>query len=635
MRVLLLYIVCVLPLACGGQSMYMRLTSNIGTGNAPWLLDESTPYPHPPIAFLSFFVERNADSSKVALTLAPVPTKTLLKRNATKAPGPSPRRKRRPNLTRTVSLQRQRRRRTATMTVPFPTESQLSWEISSIDGGRNLTKTEAVGTRLVQPTTSANGRFTEFMVGQITVTEPGPWKLAARVIVAGFSNVILEFAARLVVRPLPRRATSETATLYGSNGSSLVPGPKFILADRNGDQVGSLASVATLTIVKGPPGSRLTGSLKRVGVPESGVLIFDNIAVNLPGSYDLGIVVALPDGTSFTSELIALVIRQAYPTRLVSLSKPRGAMLLVFPSVPAFGLFDELGPAADPGARITLRITLDRPSIVYTTRKANPSRILGETTVPIHHHSFVFSNFSMDTPGVHQITATVLTSHQESFSSTVTVVCNPLPTFLPAAKVDLIVNSPSYFTLFGSLPTPNATAHLKLHKLESCQPQSDDLSMNVPWPGTGIAALIPHSAADVAFLCLSIRGTKEWVSMMRHYVQKFDEAFPISKTFRIAPVGQCSPLEPSEAIAYREEGWGTAEANRRYGCRLDPPVVGTVPPCSCPIQLRCESFRHPSFTPGNLDIGRCMCCAPWVLTTAWVLCAIFIACCLRIVLKMF
>eukprot|EP00759_Apiculatamorpha_spiralis_P046423 PhF_6_TR42810/c0_g1_i1/m.64813 len=624
----MMFVVFVVLLACVpfSESQYMALMSNQDAST--WLLDEKTTFPTAP-STITCFVRRVSDGGTIPLVYVKPPLPLVNKSKKVKPLGASPRRKRKTNWTKTRTLPK--KKRNVTRTVPFPTISRLEWNVTTLTGTL-LTTDQVTGTRSIVGTSSNT-----FTIGRIVVNDPGRYNFRATAVIGGFGGPPLVMNIVLIVRPLPRSASTTNTNLRAFNGTIMSPPPTFFIFDGTGTLAWSSTTRFELRIIQTTNDRGILYSSVITGVAEGGVLIFTNFRISDPGEYTVRLTATLVDGTTFQSNSdIQISVSQAVPKELRSLTNPNGNAWFIFPTFPVFAMYDEVGPSADIGAKIRIVITQDNPSIFYTTRQNNPTLILGTTSVPVTHHAFLFSNFSMDTPGQHTITATVTTSQNATLSVSVAVSCSPIPTFTIVGSNVLEVNRPARFVLSGSLSVPNSSASLKLSKDENCSPGFDN-SLTIPWPSAGIAILIPSDAAEKAFLCLQIRPTRtlEWYSMMREYRQRFTENTPVSKQFSVAPTGECTPLTVIESARYVRNGWRTAEPTRRYGCHLQPPVGGTIAPCGCPVYLQCEEFRHGSFTPSGLDIGRCVCCAPWVLITAWVLGAMFVAVNVAVVIKFF
>jgi hypothetical protein len=121
------------------------------------------------------------------------------------------------------------------------------------------------------------------------------------------------------------------------------------------------------------------------------------------------------------------------------------------------------------------------------------------------------------------------------------------------------------------------------------------------------------------YLCISVPSQTAYIPLLTYYLPAFNEPFPLDYTFSIVGVASCVKISPTDAYLYAKAGWTDVEVGRAYGCHLVPPVIGTISPCTCPVGLTCQSYAQDVFTPPGLDIGRCVCCQPWVLAIAGIL----------------
>ncbi|KAJ9469677.1 hypothetical protein DIPPA_00132 [Diplonema papillatum] len=131
--------------------------------------------------------------------------------------------------------------------------------------------------------------------------------------------------------------------------------------------------------------------------------------------------------------------------------------------------------------------------------------------------------------------------------------------------------------------------------------------------------MYPYDSSTKSYVCLAPNSISNWwVQLWVYYEQKHEEEIPVIKSFHIEPGGICSPLQERDAIDYQTANpplrWSGATTGRRYGCREDPPVNGSVPPCQCPARFVCKD--HFAEQGGYfINVGICECCALWYLIT--------------------
>eukprot|EP00658_Telonema_sp_P-2_P008626 TRINITY_DN13261_c0_g1_i1.p1 TRINITY_DN13261_c0_g1~~TRINITY_DN13261_c0_g1_i1.p1 ORF type:complete len:196 (-),score=46.49 TRINITY_DN13261_c0_g1_i1:356-943(-) len=129
--------------------------------------------------------------------------------------------------------------------------------------------------------------------------------------------------------------------------------------------------------------------------------------------------------------------------------------------------------------------------------------------------------------------------------------------------------------------------------------------------------IVPYIFGDNSlYMCMTIEQQDYYTVLVQYYLPSFSEQYPKVLTFSASDVSSCNPISGTEAALYKAAGWTDIERDRQYGCKLTPPVSGTIAPCTCDIIYSCDTYKRDFFQPPGLDIGRCVCCTTWVMAVA-------------------
>ena len=403
------------------------------------------------------------------------------------------------------------------------------------------------------------------------------------------------------------------------NGSAFAVPATASLLDFLGNPVFTSSPVITLEFQAFPNGTVFRGSLTKKATVQ-GTVSFSDVSVSLPGSYTYRIVALLSDGSKLSTTSFRIDVERALPARIVSNTVLTGVARFRLFNVPIFRTFDTLGPSYDSRMNMTLSISLNNPSVIYEGGNTEAA-ILGTASVVQDEvgYAYRFDDVAIDLPGTYQIEARLIFPNGAGTLALVRVVrILNAPTFAVYSR--MIVNNIGVLSLYGERPKVNPVS-IKLSSSPDCKREASD---ELPWPtalqrGNELdfvnMSVVPFIDGDI-YVCMRIPSQPTFAPLVKDYQPQFDELFPLIFTYKVGSVAECLATTALNSRLYAIGGWRDVAEGRRYGCRLTPPVSGTVPPCTCPTIYTCDPYRHPLFTPPNLDIGLCVCCATWIVGLA-------------------
>ena len=408
----------------------------------------------------------------------------------------------------------------------------------------------------------------------------------------------------------------------GNNGSVLVPSPEIQMTDLLGNSVASRDVVAGFLITEAPPGGVNVGT-KWYSANTAGAVVLNAIKVNLPGTYSYRIVANLTDGTQLFSTEYQVVVAKAPPTRIVIQNSPTGIAGFLLYSQPIFRTFDSVGPVQDDRTNVTLSISYNAPSFVYEGESTSAT-LFGNLSVAQVDYSYTFFDLYMDKPGTYEIAVTVYMNGNAILISSFGLSIEAPPTYLIQGTMQ--INAIGVIQIYGSTPATTGI-YLKIADNEACTGTSSAI---VPFPAAnGTSAyrtfnIVPYIFGNNLYLCMTIAQQNYYTVLVQYYLPSFNEQYPKVLTFSAADVSTCNAITGTDAALYKAAGWTDIERGRQYGCKLTPPVSGTVAPCTCDTIYACDSYSKDIFEPPGLDIGRCVCCETWVLGVAGSITALFL-----------
>jgi len=396
-------------------------------------------------------------------------------------------------------------------------------------------------------------------------------------------------------------------TPQGYNGSRWFPPISGSLRTFVGDPVPSSTAVVSLDLQSVPAGARVSGTLA-LRTSAAGSVAFSDFLVSIPGVYTYRLVATRSDGVRLYTSSNRIVVERALAERINIVRGISGIARFRFFSPPQFTISDSAGLSHDPRSNMSLVIVDNQPDFAYEGFEPF-AHVLGTDTVHPVRFQYVFDEASIDLPGRYVVEARLALPIGGYIATSLQVRIFDPPVF--EVPEPITVNSIGTLTLYGQRPRIVGAVTLRLATDQECVNVASD-TVIIPTGATFPynISIVPFTATETMHVCMAIPSQPSYGALMLRYEQQFDELFPVQYSFPVADLGTCLPLSDIVAAQYRVAGWETAEAGRRYGCRLTPPVAGTVPPCACPSSLTCETLRHPSFTPPNVDIGQCVCCEP-------------------------
>lgn len=425
----------------------------------------------------------------------------------------------------------------------------------------------------------------------------------------------------------------------GFNGTALNPFPRAQLRGPNDDAIRTQTPIVRLTVVGGnstPVIGELTARPNAFGVIQ-----FPRVVPLLPGRVTFKMEAQLscpradppisndPCFLETVPSLFVVDVKKALPSQIVALREVVGVARFLFAVQPLYTLVDAKGPTLDPRVNMSISLGFNQPSVQYdsgTEEFGVLATLSGKTFAKQNDdYTFVFNDLSINLPGSYDIMARLYYDGELLLTHAQRVTIEDPPTF----EVSVIkVNSISTLTLYGRRPK-TSPIWVRLSSDADC---ASFASTSVRWAEESnpyqIArnvSMVPFAAGDKIYVCMQLPVQPKPVKLLQHYLARFDENFPVEYTLSIIDVPTCQALSPLDALRYRAAGWTTAEERRQYGCALTPPAAGTIPPCTCSLIHVCDEFRHSSFQPPGLNIGRCVCCREWVLAIAATVTAVFLS----------
>lgn len=454
---------------------------------------------------------------------------------------------------------------------------------------------------------------------------------------------------------------------FATNGSKWTPGPIAIAQSVLGGKVETSTVRVTLEFQAWPVGATWTGRLTK-NTAENGQARFDDIIVSIPGKYTYRFTAVLSDGSSTRATSVLVDVLRAEPITLQRLTGGDGISRFHFYETLSFRIFDSVGADYDPRLNLTLTLSSNNPEYSYDGFDTRAT-LGGITSVKQNKtgYLFTFPGVSIDLPGVYELMATLpLPTSGRSLIHRFTVTIKEAPTwtfdsvplrqnrvarfsvhnefepffgifasilFMLSTKADCSVqasdmiewNNTVLIEQGGVLTTSTTTLPATTVLLgvdgttTTAAPPAAPITIRnftlVPWyRGQG-----PNAALHV---CMKIPCQPTFGPMVQRYLQQFDEGYPFTTQVDVIGFDECQPLTNTEAFQYQLLGWETAEGERSYGCALAFPAAGTIAPCSCPATLTCSEMSHDLFTPPWLNIGRCNCCAGWIMGVASIIIAV-------------
>uniref|UniRef100_A0A7S1QJN2 Uncharacterized protein n=1 Tax=Neobodo designis TaxID=312471 RepID=A0A7S1QJN2_NEODS len=410
-------------------------------------------------------------------------------------------------------------------------------------------------------------------------------------------------------------------TVAGYNGSVFFPPPSAQLVDFTGAKVRTSTPTIEYVLEALPWLASIRGTLIQKA-DATGFATFTNMIPTLPGAYTFRLRAYLSDGSTLTTPSQQVIVARALPTRIIVRQSITGIARFQFFTQPIFSIEDSAGPSQDPRMNMSLSIAQNNPDFSYEGYNTIAT-LSGTTAVFPVNYRYTFSELSIDLPGNYEIRASLLLPTGATLSRAISLRINNPPTF---EVVDtMVVNNPGIISLHGERPAVDRVVIMLALDEECSSPSSDQ----VVWPadendGIFNITIVPFNAQP-SYVCMAIPSHPNFAPLIQRYLPQYDELFPLVFTFSVQGVDECKPLSATAAAQYRSAGWETAAALRSYGCRLTPPVAGTIPACACPRPLTCDTLTHEKFNPPGLDIGQCVCCETWVLAVAGTITGLFFA----------
>lgn len=401
----------------------------------------------------------------------------------------------------------------------------------------------------------------------------------------------------------------------GYNGSFLTTVPQAQLEDLLGSPARVSSPIVTFKVLSGPAGYVVRGTAS-THPDATGKVQLSNVVLSEPGLYVVFLLAELTDNTTIQTSTFSLTVQRALPTSIVTLVPSSGVTRAVFFTTPTYRIRDQVGFSRDTRVNITVSLGLNNPSIVYQGQDTI-AVLSGVTSRVQSGFDFTFPGLAINLPGNYELVATLYLDGESFLQVKHGVVMADLPTFtIPAA---LEVNTISIIVLLGAQPT-RQPLYLKMSNEVACESSASDVATWPAEPNTVITSrnvsFVPFVSGKGKYLCIGIPSQTAFIPLLKLYEPAFNEPYPLDFTFEITGVSTCKTLTNTEEYLYRTAGWLTAQADRSYGCNLEPPVSGTIAPCDCFFILACSTFTDGSFTPPGLDIGMCVCCKGWVLALA-------------------
>lgn len=416
----------------------------------------------------------------------------------------------------------------------------------------------------------------------------------------------------------PQKMTFESVP-QGYNGTALDPAPEITLRDFVDNPIYTSTPLVTLVAMSVPDGATVAGSLQKRAT--LGSASFKDIIVSLPGTYAFRFDALLSDGSTLRTIPFLVNVKKAIPVEIVLVQPPNAVTRFIMLQNPVYRIRDARGFVDDARCNLSVALGFNEPSVRYVGL-SSLGKLWGTTKLGQTNYSFTFTDLMIDLPGTYEIEATLTLDGEVILTRVDRFQVADLPTW---EVTSLTVNTIGNVEFFGLRPNSDLV-RVKLSSDDQC---ITDASDRVTWTREGpfvVArniSFVPYKEGIVYF-CMQLQSQKTYVPLLQRYLPSFNELFPLVYTFTITDVASCRPLDAIETILYQRAGWDTAQENRRYGCNLKPPASGTIPPCTCPAILACQEFRHKSFQPPNLNIGRCVCCKPWVMGVAGSCTALFL-----------
>eukprot|EP00743_Colponemidia_sp_Colp-15_P018062 GILK01022511.1.p1 GENE.GILK01022511.1~~GILK01022511.1.p1 ORF type:complete len:320 (-),score=3.69 GILK01022511.1:54-1013(-) len=300
------------------------------------------------------------------------------------------------------------------------------------------------------------------------------------------------------------------------------------------------------------------------------------------------------------------------------MTSPYGISQFLLFAQPKFQIYDQAGIVQDPRTNMTLRIASNNPSFFYENQLSYAT-LMGTTSVLPVNYAYTFTDIWLDMPGGYTIEAVLMLDGEEFLTFSFSVTVDSPPTYLISSNLQ--INSIGNITIYGTRPVLAAAAPMYFAISQSSTCSSIDSSV-VLWNETNPSlrersiSIVPYVFGANLYFCMKTGNQPYFSKLIQNYLQRFAEAFPYVDSFPANDVSECAELGGIMAAMYHSVGWTDAKEGRRYGCRLIPPVAGTIAPCDCPSTLRCTSYSSSVFRPPGLDIGQCVCCTGWVMGVA-------------------
>ena len=410
---------------------------------------------------------------------------------------------------------------------------------------------------------------------------------------------------------------------FGYNGTRLSIAPQGHVQSILGLPVATSTVNVSLEFQAYPAGATWSGVFSMF-TSNAGVASFNDVTVTQPGAYTYRLLARLSDGSTIAAPSVQVNVERALPTVITRLASGDGIARFHMYEVLKFVINDVLGRDYDPRLNMTMRLGTNTPTFYYEGLDT-VAGLLGQASVKqsavVPGYTFEFPGMSIDLPGTFEIVAAIALPDGSTLERRFVSTIRETPTF--EVPSPLSQNKLGVLTIFGPRPK-YADMLLMLSDREDCTNQQSDM---IVWPRerntfqTSRNFSIVPWLAGAMYVCLKVPSQPTFGPLIQHYLPQFDEAYPLIKALRVGGVAECAALTSLEAARYRSLGWDSAEGLRRYGCALAPPVSGTIAPCGCPSHLSCGELRHATFTPPNLNIGACQCCAGWIMAVASVIIA--------------
>ena len=426
----------------------------------------------------------------------------------------------------------------------------------------------------------------------------------------------MRFNRSITVDPQPSHVRLTSAP-EGYNGTALSPMPTVQLVNLIEQKIKTSTAIITFVIISGPPGGENTGAAV-YSTNKDGACELNRVILSLPGTYVYQIEAKLTSGDVLRTAQFSLVVEKALPTRIELVTSPYGISQFLLFSQPKFRVYDQKGIVHDDRTNITLIIGSNSPSFSYENQMSHAT-LMGTTSVLPSSYDYTFTDLWLDMPGSYGIEAILFLDGFEHMSLSFYVTVDSPPTFL--IPTPLQVNSIGNVTIYGNYPKVRVAlpTYFAMSSDSDCKTvDSSVLLWNESFP-SNIAErsvqIVPY-AQGTMHMCMKTATQNHFTKLIQMYQQRYTEAFPYVDRFSVADVSECKAIGGMLAAMYASVGWRDVVEGRRYGCKLSPPVAGTIAPCTCPATLRCATYTHKLFTPPNLDIGQCVCCTEWVLGLA-------------------